>query len=164
MTATELKNLLLREDFKPDDGLSTHLLHAQATTRLPLSYALALVEKESAFKNVFGHDAVRNPIKGGKVTLIRYRAYKAYRQRGWGMQGVGPVQLTWYEFQDRADQAGGCHKPYASMCVGFQHLKELIQQHGKQAGAAAYNGTGDAADAYGRDWLTRQKKWHELVS
>lgn len=163
MDAGDLKALLERQGFKPDDGIATHLLHAQATTRLPLSYCLALVEKESGFKNVFGHDAVRNPIRGGKVTLVRYRAYKAYRKRGWGMQGVGPCQLTWFEFQDLADAAGGCHKPYPNMAVGFRHLKTLINQLGKQAGAAAYNGTGVAADAYGRDFVAKQARWHELV-
>lgn len=164
MKAGALKALLEREGFKPDNGMATHLLAAVATTKIPLSYALALVEKESGFRNVFGHDAVRNPIKGGRVTLVRYRAYKAYRRRGWGCQGVGPCQLTYYSFQDEADQIGGCHKPYPNMVVGFRLLKTLINQHGKQKGAACYNGTGDDADRYGRDWVRKQAAWHERVT
>jgi hypothetical protein len=161
--AADLKALLEAQGFTPDNGLSTHLLCAVATTKLPLSYALALIEKESAFQNRFGNDAVRNPIKGGRVTLVRYRAYKAYRRRGWGCQGVGPAQLTYYSFQDEADRIGGCHKPYPNMTVGFRLLKANINAYGKQAGAAAYNGTGPAADVYGRDWLRRQAAWHEFV-
>jgi hypothetical protein len=164
MNANQLKDLLHKHGFKPDDGMATHILHACATTKLPLSYALALVEKESAFANVFGHDPVRNPIKGGRVTRARYLAYKAYRRAGYGMQGVGPVQLTWYGFQDEADRIGGCHKPYPSLCVGFSNLRAKINQLGKEKGAAAYNGTGEAASAYGRDWLARQEKWHKVVS
>lgn len=164
MEAGDLKQLLERKGFQPADGIATHLLAAVATTKLPLSYALALVEKESAFKNVFGHDAVRNPIKGGKVTRTRYIAYVAYRKRGWGCQGVGPCQLTYYSFQDDADRFGGCWRPYPNMVVGFRLLKTLINQHGKQAGASAYNGTGVAADAYGRDFVAKQARWHELVT
>ena len=164
LDATHLKALLEREGFRPDNGMATHLLAAVATTKIPLSYALALVEKESGFTNVFGHDAVRNPIKGGRVTRTRYLAYVAYRKRGWGCQGVGPCQLTYYSFQDDADRFGGCWRPYPNMVVGFRLLKALINQHGKQAGAAAYNGTGVVANAYGRDWVAKQTKWHEKVS
>ena len=88
---------------------------------LPLSYALAFLEKESTGTdadgttrfglNLFGHDAVRNPVKGGFVTQARYSQYRTNRQAGLGMQGVGPCQLTWYEFQDRADSLGGCWMP-----------------------------------------------------
>jgi hypothetical protein len=166
--AGDLKALLEAQGFTPDNGMATHLLAAAESAHIPLSYALALVEKESRFQNIYGHDAVRNPIKsppGGvrRVTLISYRAYKAYRRRGFGCQGVGPAQLTYFTLQDEADRMGGCHKPQPNMCVGFRLLKYHINQLGKQAGAAAYNGTGPAADVYGRDWVRRQAAWHEFV-
>jgi hypothetical protein len=163
MTVEELKKLLIREGYKPDDGIATHLLHAHETTRLPLSDCLACVAKETGFRNLFGSDAVRNPIKGGKVTWRRYKLYKQFRKRGWGMQGIGPCQLTWFELQDQADKAGGCHKPYPNMIVGFRLLRELIAQHGREKGAARYNGVGDAAEAYGRDYVKRQKHFHDLL-
>jgi cell wall-associated NlpC family hydrolase len=49
------------------------------------------------------------------------------------------------------------------MRVGFAIAKALIQKHGKQAGAARYNGVGPAAEAYGRDWLAKQRHWHALL-
>src|SRR5687767_5704620 len=65
---------------------------------LPLSYALAFLEKESSGRdrdgalrfglNLFGGDPVRNPVKGGFVTQKRYRSYLANRKSGLGMQGV----------------------------------------------------------------------------
>lgn len=165
MTATELKRFITAHWSNPDNGMSTHILEACATTKLPISYALALIEKESGGRNVFGHDAVRNPApKGGRVTARNYAVYKAARKRGLGMQGVGPTQLTWYAFQDQADAIGGCWKPYPNMCVGFALLGSHIKRLGKEHGAAAYNGTGDAAEAYGRDWVRRQGIWHERLT
>src|SRR4051812_16663004 len=86
------------------------------TIGLPLAYALAFLEKESTGRdrdgtvrfglNLFGHDPVANPVRGGVVTHRRYDEYKAHRRRGLGMQGVGPMQLTWWEFQDIADEEG----------------------------------------------------------
>lgn len=127
---------------------------------LPLSYAAALLEKESALgHNVFGHDSVRNPVKGGPVTKARYELYKRYRKQGLGMQGVGPCQLTWYATQDQADSLGGCWKPEINMYVGFKQLMDNIRAHGVWAGVKAYNGTGPAADAYANDWTAKQKQW-----
>ena len=103
---------------------------------LELAYACALLEKESGGgANVFGHDRDRNgryifPARDGAVPVTEelYRQYK--RRRGargeGGMQGVGPTQLTWWEFQDEADREGGCWKPAVNMRVGFRHLAELI--------------------------------------
>ena len=162
MDAGVLKRLLPET---ADDGAATHILEACATTGLPLSYALALVEKESGFQNVYGHDHVRNPAqKGGRVTRSNYARYKRDRKAGLGMQGVGYTQLTWYELQDKADALGGCWRPYPNMVVGFSNLKRQINLHGKEKGAAAYNGTGPDADAYGRDWVKKQGHWHETIN
>ncbi len=165
MNAADLKALLEREGFHPDNGIATHLLAAQKETGLPLSDCLALIEQESGFRNVFGHDNVRNPIKGGKVSLWRYKAYKAYRKRGWGCQGVGPAQLTWYEYQDEADELGGCHKPFPNMVVGFRLMKAIQKTYGREKGAAVYNGGAANPNAtYGREYLAKQTKWHKLVA
>lgn len=66
--------------------------------------AAVLLDKESNARNIWGHDSVDtcgNYTKGGPVTEDDYRAYKADRARC-GMQGCGPVQLTWWALQDRA--------------------------------------------------------------
>jgi hypothetical protein len=162
MDAHKLKKLL---PDRADDGTATHILEACATTKLPLSYALALCEKEGGFRMVYGHDDVRNPApKGGRVTRGNYAEYKRDRKRGLGMQGVGHAQLTWYEFQDHADALGGCWKPYPNLVVGFALLGSKIKQLGKEKGAAAYNGTGPAAAAYGRDFVHKQAIWHAKVT
>jgi hypothetical protein len=136
---------------------------------LDLAYACALLEKESGGgANVFGHDRDRNgryifPARDGAVPVTeeRYRQYK--RRRGargeGGMQGVGPTQLTWWEFQDEADREGGCWKPAVNMRVGFRRLASLMRQHGEADGARRYNGSGPAAEAYSADLRAKARAW-----
>ena len=136
---------------------------------LDLAYACALLEKESGGgANVFGHDrddAGRYifPARDGAVPVTEelYREYK--RRRGptgkGGMQGVGPAQLTWWEFQDEADREGGCWKPAVNMRVGFRRLAGLMRQHGEADGARRYNGTGAAAERYSVDLRAKARAW-----
>jgi hypothetical protein len=141
---------------------------------IPLSYALAFLEKESSGRdtdgslkiglNLFGSDPVHNPVKGGFVTQKRYRTYVANRKRGLGMQGVGPLQLTWWEFQDMADKEGGCWHPQHNMRVGFAIAKRLIKDHGKGDGVRRWNGEGPAAEHYSEDWASRQRKWRRILA
>src|SRR4051794_17574938 len=142
---------------------------------IPLSYALAFLEKESSGRatdgalriglNLFGHDAVANPVKGGFVTRSKYATYVANRKRGLGMQGVGPMQLTWWQFQDMADAQGGCWQPRYNMRVGFAIAKRLIKESGKHDGVRRWNGSGSAAEAYADDWVARERRWrHRLAA
>src|SRR5687767_15700043 len=98
----------------------------RAGLRLPL--ACALLEKESGKgRNVFGHDPTIF-VGAGEVTRAKYREYKKRRVASGNrqMQGVGPCQLTWWEFQDAADREGGCWRPEVNMRVAFRHLVALI--------------------------------------
>jgi hypothetical protein len=141
---------------------------------IPLSYALAFLEKESTGHdedgegkfglNLFGHDPVNNPVRGGFVTRSRYASYLANRKRGLGMQGVGPMQLTWWQFQDMADQQGGCWHPQYNMRVGFAIAKRLIRESGKHDGVRRWNGTGAAAEAYADDWSDRERRWRHIIA
>jgi hypothetical protein len=163
MIAQELKRLL---PSTADDGMATHIIEQHEATGLPLSDCLALVEKESGFRNVFGHDAtssIPERWKGSRVTWAKYRWYKL-RRKSKGAQGVGPCQLTWPPLQNDADRMGGCHKPGPNMRLGFTHLKIQIERLGREKGAAAYNGTGPAAEAYGRDFVRKQEAWHKRVT
>jgi hypothetical protein len=141
--------------------------------KLQLHYALAFLEKESSGRdedgspkmglNLFGSDPVRNPVRGGFVTRTRYEEYRRNRRAGLGMQGVGPCQLTWWEFQDMADRAGGCWRPRHNMRVGFAIAARLIRDHGERGGARRWNGTGKDAEDYADDWLNKQRRWRERL-
>lgn len=133
-------------------------------TQIPISLGLALVEQESSFTNVFGGDPTIFA-NAGQVTEARYRAYKAKRgtHGQGGMQGIGPTQLTWWEYQDRADKLGGCWKPACNIRVGFEVLADLIKEHGEAAGVARYNGSGDAALKYQGQVYLKRDHWHDRL-
>jgi uncharacterized protein YcbK (DUF882 family) len=136
---------------------------------LDLAYACALLEKESGGgANVFGHDRDANgryifPARDGAVAVTEelYREYKRRRVASGNrlMQGAGPAQLTWWEFQDEADREGGCWKPAVNMRVGFRRLASLMRQHGEADGARRYNGSGPAAEAYSADLRAKARAW-----
>lgn len=141
---------------------------------IPISAGFALVEKESGFRNVFGHDptaSIPADWKGTTVTERKYDYYLRKRAR-YGMQGVGPTQLTWWEYQDRADRLGGCHVPKHNIRVGFEvfasHFKKYrsrgynVRTSLRLAGRD-YNGTGRAAEAYGWDFVRKYDRWHRAL-
>lgn len=150
-------------------GYGHLIVWAHRKTGLAIAMVAALVEQETGFRHVYGHDPVRNPVKsppGGyrAVTRKNYRAYKRYRRMGLGMQGVGLTQLTYYTLQDEADRHGGCWQYRANILVGCQHLKALIGAHGEAAGCAAYNGSGPAAQAYSRSLRAKRDRWRRRLA
>ena len=132
---------------------------------LPVSLGFALIEQESNFTNVFGHDPTIMA-GAGPVTQTKYTLYKTRRQAGGNrmMQGVGPGQLTWWETQDLADQFGGCWRPECNIRVAVQTLAARIHDFGYVKGIARYNGSGPAAEAYSLSVRGRAQKWHARLS
>jgi murein DD-endopeptidase MepM/ murein hydrolase activator NlpD len=127
---------------------------------VPVSLVCAVLEVETGFQNVFGHDAVRTPVKSPPrglmaVTEERYKQYLHFRRQGLGNQGVGPMQLTSPGLQDRADALGGCWKVDPNIRVGVEYLAGNIQRLGLYRGVAAYNGS----SAYADKVLPLEKKW-----
>ena len=80
------------------------------------------------------------------------------------MQGVGPCQLTWYEFQDEADREGGCWRPEINIRIGFRHLAANIKLHGEAEGAKRYNGAGKAAELYSAELLRKAAAWEQRLA
>jgi hypothetical protein len=141
---------------------SLRIVQEAQRAKVPISLAFAICEQETGFRNVFGHDPTIF-VGAGEVTKKKYLAYKA--QRGHTrMQGVGPMQLTWWATQDRADQYGGCWKPAYNIRVGLEQLAANVRQHGERAGITAYNGAGPAAQAYATSALNRKAKWHRILT
>jgi hypothetical protein len=130
---------------------------------LPISLGFALIEQESGFRNVFGHDPTIFA-GAGNVTKTKYLAYK--RARGHTrMQGVGPAQLTWWEYQDSADRLGGCWVARNNIRVGFELLAALVDRHGEREGLAIYNGgSRNPNHRYAQQVLDRRRKWHNLLT
>lgn len=139
--------------------------------KIPVSLGFALIEQESGFRNVWGGDRAPNGKTTGlqfkPVSKARYLQYKRARgSRGQGgMQGVGPAQLTWWEFQDSADQLGGCWIARNNIRFGFRRLAELVRHHGTRKALAIYNGgVGNPQFGYADSVLARQRKWHRILT
>lgn len=134
---------------------------------IPLSLAFALIEQESGFRNVFGHDpttSIPKDWQGREVTKDRYLHYKKNRSSE-GMQGVGPAQLTWYEYQDQADKRGGAWIPKHNIGVAMDHLAALLRvKSNRHEAIKGYNGTGPAAEKYAKQVEDRMKKWHKVFT
>lgn len=148
-----------------------YTIRAAKSASISVPLACAFLEQESGGgRNAWGHDptifvggydALHKRSYGPLVTRDGYLAYKAERGptgRG-GMQGVGPMQLTYYSYQDEADKLGGCWHPLHNMTVGFKLAASLIRRNGLQLGIKTYNGSGAAADAYAANVLRLQSKW-----
>lgn len=158
--------LLARRAKRHGANYSLRIVREARRAGIPISLGFALVEKESGFRNVFGHDpttSIPNSWKGSEVTKAKYLGYKAKRSSR-GFQGVGPVQLTWGGYQDQADRLGGCWIPKHNIRVGFQALGDLVKKYGLRDGCRRYNGAGPAAQAYAADLLKRKNRWHKFLS
>lgn len=124
------------------------------------SVAIAVLEQESGGKNIFGHDPTIF-VGAGKVTKSKYLAYRRLRGHSL-MQGVGPMQLTWWEYQDEADRLGGCWKTKYNIRVGLMLLARLIDVYGERKGLAVYNGGATNPNyQYADQVLARKRKWHQ---
>jgi hypothetical protein len=130
---------------------------------LPISLAFALVEQESAFRNVFGHDR-GGMFPGQNVTRSRVRALLRHTAAGGTSNGVGLTQLTWPPLIRAAEKAGGAHTPKAQLRVAFAHLAELIRVHGRPDGIRRYNGSGPAAHAYSTSVRRKADRWHQILT
>jgi hypothetical protein len=130
---------------------------------IPVSLLCAILTQETGFRNVFGHDPTIY-VGAGTVTKAKYEAYKKARGHRL-MQGVGPMQLTWWAYQDEADQAGGAWVPAHNIHVGAHLLAGLLRTApSTRAGIARYNGTGPQADAYASSVLALARLWHQRLS
>lgn len=129
---------------------------------IPLAVLAAVLDQETGGgRNVFGHDPTIYA-GAGKVTKEKYLAYKKARgPRGQGgMQGVGPMQLTWYAYQDLADRYGGAWKPRANIRVGAEILALNRKKHSWRETFKVYNGSWSYADSV----MRRVAKWRHRLA
>jgi hypothetical protein len=144
------------------------IVQAAQAEGLELAKAAVLCQKESNGKNVWGHDAVNTGgcyTKGAPVTVQAYWAYRKSPTAGW--QGIGPTQLTYKGFIYQAEAmnpAEGAADPLTNCRIGFRNLVQLQKAYGDQDGARRYNGSGSAAEAYGRDFMAKLGTWRQRLS
>lgn len=144
-------------------GIVNPLIAWQESRRQGIGFPLAcaILEQESGGGwNIFGHDPTIYA-GAGRVTRHKYLAYKTERIISGDrlMQGVGPLQLTWWSTQDEADREGGCWRPRINMRIGFRTLAGNIRRYGHWQGIRAYNGSGPNAVRYAWQVTRREQEW-----
>jgi len=134
---------------------------------LPIPLALALVEQESGFRNIFGCDLGPRssaPWCHQEVTKDRVQALLAHVKKGGTSNGVGLTQLTSIDFVRQAEAEGGAHKAEAQCRIGFRLLRGLIERNGERTGIGAYNGgEGNPNLDYAASVLALRAKWDKRV-
>lgn len=130
---------------------------------LGLANALAMLEKETGIpqRNIFGCD------HGPGVAFCHENVTEAKVKQliaSGRANGVGWTQLTFPPFVHEAERLGGAHKPRIQMRVGFKVLADNIRRLGQQDGFRAYNGSGPAAEQYGREAVALARKWSKVVN
>lgn len=147
-------------------GVRKPFLVAEEADReqVPLHYALALLEKETGIpqRNVFGCDwGAGEAFCHQTVTKARVAALLASGKAN----GVGWTQLTWPDFVREADKEGGAHLPRSQCRVAFRVLRQNFDRMGSwQLAFRTYNGSGAAAEAYGREAITFARRWEHRLA
>lgn len=111
---------------------------------LHITSACALVEQESAGRNVFGADwGTRNvdhiPFAHLPVARERVQKLAAHIRAGGVSNGVGLTQLTWRDFIYDAEKRGGAHLPKNQCAVGFGLLAGYYGKYPYLEAIGAYN-------------------------
>jgi hypothetical protein len=133
----------------------------------PLALAFALIEQESDFKNVFGHDAGAWRPDDGVVTHAAVLELLRSVWLGGASNGVGLPQLTYPPFICRAEQRGGAHIPAHQLSVAFEDLASLIDTYGQDDALERYNAGSPNTPkgiAYRRQVQARIPKWHRILT
>lgn len=134
-----------------------------------LALALALVEQESGFRNIFGCDSGKQldtaPWCHQPVTSERVKELIAFVGRGGTSNGVGLTQLTSIDLIKQAEAEGGAHKVVAQCRVGFRFLHGLIERNQERAGIGAYNGGESNPNfKYADSVLALRGKWQARIN
>lgn len=156
---------------------ATAAAHACRKAGIPYFVALALLEKESGGRNIYGHDKGGvNTIKGDMpVTERNFLLFLVRVMNGETSNGVGPLQITYAgELKKGGHRDGGYFRqmaeqnlcpwiPEDNMLFGFKILAEHYKATGSwEAAGARYNGgsrPNATALAYGRDLADKASAW-----
>jgi RHS repeat-associated protein len=184
---TPRQRMLIRKLQRVNVG-GTKILNPRLTvivasrTHMPITLGCALLTQESCGGyNVWGADSgpgtiftrgydAKNKRYWGRrlpcnssrqVTKAGYLEYK--RQSGrtgrGGMQGAGPMQLTYYTFQNDADALGGTWRPGVNMRVGFRSIRKDMRSVGLTRALINYNG----ASSYAVSVESLERRWAKAL-
>src|SRR5262249_59157557 len=144
MATTETTDAKLLKMVKDSGhGFGPAILATSKREKLSFALALALVEQESNFRNIFGCDKGA-PFCHLPVTPDRVKSLIAHVNGGGISNGVGLTQLTSLGFIQQAEARGGAHKVRPQSRVGFGPLHGPIERPGEEFGIGPYPARGGA--------------------
>lgn len=136
------------------------IARAAKRKRLPYPLAFALVEQESGFRHIFGHDTTF--LAGQPVTHDRYQRLIAHIRAGGTSNGVGYTQITYPGY---LLEHPGLWRKGKNLRFGFGLVKGFIDRYGKQKGLAIYNGgPSNPQYDYADSVLRREARWRQRLS
>lgn len=160
-TQRERDLMLARIANKHGAKFSLRIILEARRAGIPISWAFALVEQETGFRNIFGCDLGRRegvPWCNAPVTKARVQELVRYVRNGGTSNGVGPTQLTSLDYIMRAEKLGGAHLTQHNIRVGMEVLHEKsggdMQQAWKFNGAWQYQG----------QIAAKQAVWHRRLT
>lgn len=150
-------------------------LPADQRAVLLAAVSVLLVKESGGGRNIYGHDAGAYPYAERsvdvEVTEANYAEYLAtvYARDPsgkYGRNGVGPLQITYYTLQNRADELGGCWRPEISIRAGVEHFAGLVARYGVQEAFARWRGVGpdgEPGKSYAEHAMTLLPTWQRIV-
>jgi hypothetical protein len=144
------------------------IIEAKRHRNVSASLALALIEQESGFRNVFGHDA-GGLFPGQEVTAAKVHRLLGHIAGGGTSNGVGPAQLTWPDYIREAQRDGGAHKTSVNIATGLRILAANIaaESGSERNGLARYN-AGSSSSSKGQRYaaqvLDRKHRFHRALT
>lgn len=140
------------------------IIEEARTAGLPLSWAFALVEQETAplgsansFRNIFGCDR-GSILCHERVTRDKVKRLLRFIDQDGPSNGVGLTQLTWPPYIREAERKGGAHRPRIQLRVGFRVFRSITRE--SYSNAWRYNG----AREYQGQIEAKQRKWHRILA
>lgn len=147
------------------------IVQASSLERFDLAELAAIIEEESGGRNIYGADdtgpdgALPPALYDKPVTKANFKTFWARVQAGHTSNGVGLAQLTSKGFLEAANSRGGAWIPIHQCTEACAILRGLIADHATfQAAAAAYNGAGPVADAYGARVQALAGAWQQRIN
>ena len=132
-------------------------------TDFPIGLALALIDQESDFQNIFGADTGA-PFAHQEVTKDKVQQLIRHVETGGVSNGVGLTQLTSLDFIKGAEAMGGAHKVENQCRFAFKLMKDLIDRHGYRVGLGAYNGgEGNPQLGYADEVIKLRSEWQKRM-
>lgn len=147
-------------------GFALRMIWEARAHGLEVSELLGLIEGESDFRHVFGHDA-GGPFPGQRVTKGRVLSLVRHVRNGGTSNGVDLGQLTWLGYIEEANRDGGAWVPRVNIATAANIIGNHKHRHGWMRGLSAYN-TGNPDSAQGANYARRingfKRQWHNYLT